>query len=173
MARAGAITLVLSSLAAPTGAAIGRCESKDVRCGAPPAGSRIIGPPRSDSWARRATEAVLTEHAREMAEWSKEAVLVASDIAVRTPRRHRRVSNRAAGEQALLACGREQLLLVISQREIRRAPDSSVLVDMQVDLLGATCDRSERTIFAHGTDWYRVIFAKGRVDVLRTVSVAF
>ena len=41
-----------------------------------------------------------------------------------------------------------------------------------MDLFGATCDRSERTLFHHGTDWYRVVMEKGRVDVFRTVSLA-
>ena len=99
-------------------------------------------------------------------------MVVASDIAVRLPRRHRLVPDRTAGEQALLACGRERLLLVVSHREARKAPDGSVIVDLQVDLLGATCDRSERTIFRHGTDWYRVILGKRRVAVLLTSSLA-
>jgi len=99
-------------------------------------------------------------------------VVVASHIAVRLPRRHRLVADRTAGEHALRACGRERLLLVVSQREAREAPDGSVIVDLQVDSLGATCDRSERTIFQHGTDWYRVILRNRRATVLLTLRMA-
>lgn len=97
--------------------------------------------------------------------------MVASDVAVRLPRRHRLARDKAAGEQALMACGRERLLLVVFQQEVRQASNGSVSADIQVDFLGATCDRSDRTIFKHGTDWYRVRFEKGRVDVLLTSSL--
>lgn len=97
--------------------------------------------------------------------------MVASDVAVRLPRRHRLVRDKAAGEQALMACGRERLLLVVSQQEVRQASNGSVSADIQVDFLGATCDRADRTIFKHGIDWYRVRFEKGRVDVLLTSSL--
>jgi hypothetical protein len=107
-----------------------------------------------------------------MAEWSRDAVVVVSDVSVRVPRRHRLVSDKAAGEQALLVCGRERLLLVVSQREVRRAANTSVIADVQVHLLGATCDRLPRTTFEHGIDWYRVIFTKSRIEVLRTASLA-
>ena len=144
----------------------------ETRCGETPAGSVVIAPRGAEPWSRRATEAVLAGHAREMAKWSRNAVVVASDITVRLPRRDRLVRDKASGEQALMACGRERLLLVVSHLEVRRATDGSVSADIQVDFFGATCDRSERTIFEHGIDWYRVIFAKGRVEVLQTSSLA-
>jgi len=62
--------------------------------------------------------------------------------------------------------------LVVAKREIRQAPDGRVIADIQMDLFGATCDRSDRTIFQHGTNWYRVVMAKGRVSVFRTASLA-
>jgi len=95
-----------------------------------------------------APELHLTEgigHARELAKWSREAVVVASDIPVHLPRRHRLVRDKAAGEQALMVCGKERLLLVVSRFEVRRAPNGSTIAEIKVDFLGATCDgQSER-----------------------------
>jgi hypothetical protein len=164
------VSLVLSP-GAQAGAAIHDCVPDDVRCAQTPAGS-ILASPEADSWKRRATEAVLAGHARELAGWSRDAVVVASNLSVRLPRRHRLVHDKAAGERALLACRKERLLLVVSQQEVLRASDGSVLADVQVELFGATCDRPERTIFEHGVDWYRVVFIPGRVDVLRTARLA-
>jgi len=71
-----------------------------------------------------------------------------------------------------MACGKERLLLVVSQPEVRRVPNGSVIAEIQLDLFGATCDRPERLIFEHGIDYYRVVFVNGRVDVLLTSSLA-
>jgi len=107
--------------------------------------SVVIPPPDAESWSRQATEAVLAGHARELAKWSREAVVVASDIPVHLPRRHRLVRDKAAGEQALMVCGKERLLLVVSRFEVRRAPNGSTIAEIKVDFLGATCDgQSER-----------------------------
>jgi hypothetical protein len=145
---------------------------REERCGEPPTGSRIIAPPGAAAWEHRAIEALLTEHARELAEWSAESVVVAAAIPVRMPRRHRLVRDRSTGEAALLACGRERLLLVVGKREIRQTPDGSVIADLQMDLFGASCDRTPHTVFQHGTDWYRVVMVKGRVTIFRTARLA-
>jgi hypothetical protein len=172
MAAACAISVLLWGGGTQAVGAIKQCKANEERCTEAPAGSRVIAAPAADAWGRRATEALLSEDARELAKWSRESVVVATDIAVRMPRHYRLVGSRTAGEAALLACGRERLLLVVAKREIRETPDGRVIADLQVDEFGATCDRSNRTIFQHGTDWYRVVMVKGRVTVFRTVSLA-
>ena len=167
-----AVALLLLGSGVRAIGAIRQCKANDARCSEAPAGSRIITPPKADGWGRRATEALLAEHARELSEWSSESVVVATDFAIRMPRRHRLVRSKGAGEEALLACGRERLLLVISQLEIRQTADGPVIADLQMDLFGATCDRANKAIFQHGTDWYRVVMANRHVTVFRTLSMA-
>jgi len=167
-----AIALFLIGSGARVCGAIKQCDADQKRCVEAPSGSKIIAAPEADTWGRRATEAVLAEHARELAKWSRESVVVAADVGVRMPRHHRLVINRRDGETALLACGRERLLLVVAYRDVRRTSDGSVIAEVQMDLFGATCDRSDRAIFQHGTDWYRVVMLRERVAVFRTLSMA-
>jgi hypothetical protein len=134
--RIGAACVVASLVLSPgvtAAVAIHRCTQDDARCPDVPVESVVIPPPDAESWSRQATEAVLAGHARELAKWSREAVVVASDIPVHLPRRHRLVRDKAAGE------------LVVSRFEVRRAPNGSTIAEIKVDFLGATCDgQSER-----------------------------
>jgi hypothetical protein len=95
---------------------------------------------------RRTTEAVLASHARELAEWSKDVVLVASDIAVRPPRRHRFVRDKAAGEQAFWRAVESGFSWsYLNERFVGcRTPSECRLAG---PLFGATCDRSPKTVF--------------------------
>src|SRR5215471_5925819 len=111
-----ALALVLLT-AARAEAWIRDCMPQERFCAIDFPGSVPLRPAKAAPWQRRATRAVLFEHARELAGWSDEHVLVTSDIPVSLPRRHRSIASRAIGEQMLLRCGRERLLLTISQRE--------------------------------------------------------
>src|SRR3954468_25056207 len=99
MAGACAIAVLLLGSGARAIGAIKQCEA-DKGCLEPPAASAIISPPKADVWGRRATEALLAEHAREFAKWSTELVVVAANTAARMPRRYRLVANKGAGEEA-------------------------------------------------------------------------
>jgi hypothetical protein len=159
---------------APSASAAGRihqCEPHELRCTETPTEGVVISVRGAAGWARRATSAVLAESASER-ERSKDAAIVVADGSVRLPRRHRLVWNRSAGERALLTCGSERLLLVVSQRGVHRKQDGSVVADLGVAALGATCERQERKLFEHGIDWFRVIFSKGRVEILLTARLA-
>ena len=147
---------------------IRECVPQERSCAADYAGSVPLRPAKAAPWRRRATRSVLVEHAGELAGWSDEHVLVTSDIPVSLPRRHRSVASRAIGEQMLLRCGRERLLLVVLQHETSRLDNGSVMTDLTVVLVGATCDRPDRRIFEHGADFYRVVFAGSRIDIFRT-----
>jgi hypothetical protein len=109
----------------------------------------------------------LVESAHEHESWSHDHVLVKADVDVPLPRRHRRVATRAAGERTLLACGRDRLLLVVSHGDVRRLRSGVVVADVSITAVGATCDRSDRKVFEHGVDFYRVVFAAKRVEICR------
>src|SRR5215831_1837587 len=96
--RAGVIVSVILSPGVDAAVAIHRCIQDDVRCPEVSVGSVVIPARDAEPWSRQAIEAVLVGHAREMSKWSKEAVVVASQIAVRLPRRHRLVRDKGAGE---------------------------------------------------------------------------
>ena len=117
MANACAIALILVGSSARSLGAIKQCKTDEERCMEAPAGSKVIAPPEAETWERRATEALLAEHARDLAKWSREFVVVAADLAVRMPRHHRHVSGKRAGEAALLSCGRETALGCCATRD--------------------------------------------------------
>ncbi len=72
------------------------------------------------------------------------------------------------GERTLLGCGRERLLLVMAQGDVRRVKGGSVIANVTVTSLGATCERTDRRVFEHGVDFYRIVFARGQVRIFRT-----
>jgi hypothetical protein len=119
----------------------------------------------------RAASLVLEARAHELGSWLG-SVLVASEIPLRLPRRHRQVKTIDAGRSALVACTAERLLTVVVPGEIRRSGDGAIIVDLTFEDFGATCDRASREIFQHGADWYTVIFRGRRAEIRFTGSFA-
>lgn len=153
----------------------GRAETRitpwttaEAACADPGSESAVVPQPDASRWQARATRAIFRESAREHEAGSREYVLVKLDVAVALPRRHRRVATRTAGELTLLTCGDERLLLVVSHGDVRRLRNGPVVADMSITAVGATCDRSDRKIFEHGIDFYRVVFAGKRLRICRS-----
>jgi hypothetical protein len=120
----------------------------------------------------RAASLLLEAEAEEMATWSKASVLVASDLPIRLPAKHRRVPTIALGERALLACGSERYLHVLRPGEAHRSPDGEILVDLAIESFGATCDRADRRVFRHGEDYYRVVLRGRRIEIRWMLKVS-
>jgi hypothetical protein len=116
---------------------------------------------------------IIAENARELATWSKDAVVVASDVDFSLPLRHRRVPDKAAGQRALEGCAQERLLLEVTTQVSRKSQRGEVLVDVSLSSFGVACDRQERPFFQHGVTFYRVIFGRGRPAILVRSEIAF
>jgi hypothetical protein len=131
-----------------------------------PEGSPRLPPAEAERWNARAAALILAADARELATWSKDSVVVVSAAHINLPRRYRKVANKQTGEQVLLECGKERLLLVVEPHEVHKVRGKEIVTDLSISAFGATCDRKDRLVFQHGIDFYRVIFGPGRPQVL-------
>ena len=137
-----------------------------------PDGSPALPSPEADRWNARAAALILAAHAHELAAWSKDSVAVVSTLHFDLPGRYREVLNKQIGEEVLMACGKERLLLVVEPHKVHKVRGEEIVTDFSISAFGATCDRKERMVFQHGIDFYRVIFARGRPQVLLELRVA-
>jgi hypothetical protein len=165
----GWLLIVMASLAPKVTRAdqgVHHCRPLEARCKDLPDGLPTLPLPEAERWNARAAALILSAHAREHATWSKDSVAVVSALHFVLPRRYRQVPNKQIGDNVLNECGKERLLLVVDPHEVQKATGDQIITGFSISMFGATCDRKERIIFKHGIDFYRVIFGRGRPQVL-------
>jgi hypothetical protein len=131
-----------------------------------PEGSPALPSPEAERWNARAVALILAAHARELASWSKDSVVVVFALHIELPRRYREVLNKQIGERSLQTCGKERLLLVVEPHEVYKVRGKEIVTGFSISAFGASCDRQYRTVFHHGIDLYRVIFGQGKPQIL-------